>query len=324
MDVFFYEAFEEEMQAIQSFMPSHIRAGYTPLTIQEYEATMPPASIISLRTQSVIPANWHTKLDAILSRSAGYDHLTTFAQTTGFPSQQLGYLPCYCVRAVAEQALLLALALLRKLRLQQHSFESFHRDGLSGMECRGKQVLVVGVGRIGYEIASIFSALGASVRGVDLDEKYSDVAYCDIASGLAEADLVFCAMNLNESNRAYFDHTRYEQMKPGALLINIARGECTPALAAAQALNTGQLAGLALDVYNHESELAVSLRQGTMSSDPEVQTLLELSQRPNVITTPHNAFNTQEAVLRKAEQSVRQTHEFLKNRQFIWSIPHSF
>ena len=75
MDVFFYEAFEEEQEALKHFLPGHIKAGFSWKTIQEYGAEAPPAPIISVRTQSNLPAEWADNLDAILSRSTGFDHL---------------------------------------------------------------------------------------------------------------------------------------------------------------------------------------------------------------------------------------------------------
>lgn len=76
-----------------------------------------------------------------------------------------------------------------------------------------------------------------------------------------------------------------------------------------------------MDVFNRESELAVSLREGLVSSDPEVQATLELANHPQVILTPHNAFNTREAVERKAAHSVEQIAYFQKHGHFRWPIP---
>ena len=66
-------------------------------------------------------------------------------------------------RAVAEQAILLVMALLRKLPQQTQQFPRFHRDGLTGHECAGKKLLVVGVGNIGSEVVRIGQALGMAV-----------------------------------------------------------------------------------------------------------------------------------------------------------------
>ena len=87
------------------------------------------------------------------------------------------------------------------------------------------------------------------------------------------------------------------------------------------AKDEGRLGGIALDVYEDEKELAVSLRAGTQTARDGVRTTLELASRENVICTPHNAFNTAEAVERKARQSVEQVEHFLRQGRFLWSVP---
>jgi D-lactate dehydrogenase len=83
------------------------------------------------------------------------------------------------------------------------------------------------------------------------------------------------------------------------------------------------LGAVALDVYNHEAVLAVALRSGEPSGDAEVRAALELAARDDVICTPHNAFNTSEAVERKSEHSVQQIAAFLEEGQFLWPAPGS-
>jgi D-lactate dehydrogenase len=78
-------------------------------------------------------------------------------------------------------------------------------------------------------------------------------------------------------------------------------------------LDEGHVSGLALDVYENESSLAVALRSGR-SDYP-------LLGRQNVILTPHNAFNTAEAVDRKAKQTIQQIEYFLTNKWFLWPVP---
>ena len=129
MDIFFFEAFEEEQAALKKYNDSQFDAGYSWKTIQEYGANEPPADIISVRTQSQIPLEWAGKLKAILTRSTGFDHLTAYRQESDAENLKCGYLPLYCNRAVAEQALTLWMALLRKLPRQINHFQSFKRDG---------------------------------------------------------------------------------------------------------------------------------------------------------------------------------------------------
>ncbi|MGD1019403.1 MAG: NAD(P)-dependent oxidoreductase [Verrucomicrobiia bacterium] len=306
MDVHFYEAFEEEIAMLRQHLPAQVHAHFTSDTIQESGDTEPPAELISIRTQSVIPPAWTGKVSGVVSRTTGYDHLVGCRIPCG-------YLPHYCSHAVAEQAILLVMALLRKLPAQIAQFPAFHRDGLTGGECAGKKLLVVGVGNIGTEIVKIAQALGMQVHGVDLVEKHASISYVTLDDGLAWADIIICAMNLTKENVAYFSYETLKRARKGVVFVNVARGEFTPTEDMVMLLDESHLGGLALDVYENESKLAVALRSG--------QSGFPLLGRPNVILTPHNAFNTAEAVDRKARQTIQQIEYFIAHKWFLWPVP---
>ncbi len=320
-DVYFYEAFEEERDALIHYAPKTLHVGYTHKTIQEENHAEPPAPIISIRTQSQLPPAWASSIKAILSRSAGYDHLTAYQCQTS-SAIHCGYLPRYCARAVAEQAMLLWTALLRQLPRQIRQFDSFHRDGITGSECLGKNLLVAGVGHIGKQIADLALALGMNVLAVDPVERHPDLHYFSFTDALPRADLIVCSMNLTNTNADFFSYDRLAGAKPGALFINIARGELAPPADLLRLLREGILGGIALDVYPEEQQLAVRLRARQGFGDTSSQrALAELRNDDRVILTPHNAFNTREAVDRKASQSIEQLHHFFQHGNFLWPIP---
>ena len=91
------------------------------------------------------------------------------------------------------------------------------------------------------------------------------------------------------------------------------RSEFTPLADMARLLDEGWLGGLALDVYEEEPRLATALRAG--------QGTVPLAGRANVILTPHNAFNTAEALERKAQQAAQQAVAFLREGRFLWPVP---
>jgi D-lactate dehydrogenase len=320
-DVFFYEAFREEQEALRAALKeTGIRAGFAPDTIQECDAAVPPAPLISIRTQSLIPEGWAGRISGILTRSTGYDHVLDYRRRAG-TDVVCGYLPLYCNRAVAEAAMLLWMALLRRLPRQLRHFQTFNRDGLTGAECYGKTLLVVGVGHIGSEAARIGQGLGMRVLGVDVVKKYHDVTYVALEEGLKAADVIVCAMNLTASNRGFFCYESLKAAKTGAVFVNIARGELSPSTGLKRLLDEGILGGVGLDVFDHEIDLAGWLRDGKAGDHPETKAALELSRRDNVILTPHNAFNTAEAVERKALHSIRQIEHFIKQGGFLWPVP---
>ncbi len=317
--VYFYEAFEEEQLHLKKYLPAKIKAGFTWKTIREAGHKLPPAAVISTRTQSAIPPEWAGDITAFISRSTGYDHLSAYREQTGCTAL-MGYLPLYCNRAVAEQALLFWLSLMRKLKVQLAKFNGFDRDGLSGMELTGKTVAVYGVGNIGHEVLDIATSLRMQTIGVDIVRRFDDVNYLDPFSAAARADIIVAAMNLTKENQGYFDAGFWQNVKPGALFINISRGELAPTTHLLNALQQGILAGLAIDVFDAEKDVAAYLRDGVNSDHPQVQALLKLQDRDDVILTPHNAFNTIESVERKSEQTVRQLISFLETGQLIWPV----
>jgi D-lactate dehydrogenase len=303
LDAFFYEAFPEEAAELRALLPPSLRAGFAPETLQESGQAAPPARLLCIRTQSKIPAPWFAGLDGVLARTTGWDHLV------GLPVPS-GHLPEYCTRAVAEHAMLLWAALLRRLPRQAAQFARFDRGGLTGGECAGRRLLVVGVGRIGHEIARIGRGLDMEVRGVDLVRRHADVEYVSPGEGIPWADVIACAMNLTAENRGWFDAARLRVARRGAIFVNVSRGELSPAAGLARLLDEGVLGGVGLDVYEDEATLAVALRAGRGS--------FPLAGRPDALLTPHNAFNTAEAVERKARQTVAEVEKFLKERRFSW------
>jgi len=314
-DVMFYEAFREEAESLQRHLPPTCRAGFTPHTVQAAAEVDPPAPLLSIRTQSVVPPAWLPHLKGILARTTGYDHLRDYAVRA--PALPLACLPEYCTRAVAEQAALLWMALLRRLPAQLAQWTDFHRDGLTGGECAGRTLVVVGVGRIGHEVAQIGRGLGLHVLGVDIEPRHKDLTYLPWAEAAPRADIVAACMDLNPTSRQFFRAETLARLKPGALLVNVARGELVDLDATCTALDQGLLGGLAMDVFEEETRVADALR-GLATPTPAVEQLRQLARRPNVIFTPHNAFNTLEAVERKSLSSVEQLVHFWQQGRFRW------
>lgn len=323
IEIFFFEAFEEEQEALKHFLPEKVSAGFTWKTPQELGVSEePPAPIISIRTQSEIPVAWAGKLEAMITRSTGYDHIKAYKQKANAPELSCGYLPLYCNRAVAEQALLMWLSLQRNLKSQLSQFSSFHRDGLTGSETYQKTLLVVGVGNIGSEVVKIGHGLGMNVLCYDIDSsKYPEENYVGLEEGVTQADIIVCSMNLTPENNGLLNYDLLKKAKQGVILVNVSRGEQSPATDLLKLLEEGHLGGVGLDVYSSEKELAVALREKRFPENPELQSLINMAGKHNVIFTPHNAFNTHEAVLNKSEQSIQQFVALKEKGEFIWKVP---
>ncbi len=317
-DVVFYEVFKEEKKALRRFLPSEIRARFVSKAIQECGEAFPPAGLVSVRTQSRIPLGWASHLSGILTRSQGYDHLVFYRRATR-KNIACGYIKEYCSRAVAEQAALVMMVLLRKLKKQMVSFGTFSRDGLTGLECRGRRALVVGVGSVGAEIVTVVRGLGMAVRGVDPRRRIKGLDYVALAKGLPWADVVFCACPLTARTKLMFNYNVLRKAKMGAIFVNVGRGEISPAKDLARLLSEGFLGGVGLDVFDEEQSLSDSLR--ARRADARTQRILKLQDKSNVVFTPHNAFNTQEALEEKARLSAEAVVRFLRQGIFPETVP---
>jgi D-lactate dehydrogenase len=326
----FYEVFAEEERELRKCLKG-VAASFTPLTIQEAGEAAPPAPVVSIRTQSVIPRSWAPRLRGIIARATGYDHLLAYRRATGV-AVPAAYLPDYAARAVAEQALLLWAALLRRLPEQRQAVAKFARDGLTGCELRNRRLTVVGVGRIGGEIVDLGFGLGMDVAGVDLVErpqlksKYG-LKYLPLAKGIARAEVLAVALPLTKLTAGLLDYAKLKRLPRGAVLVNVGRGETTPPADLLRLLETDILGGVGLDVFDREPELAGVLRDGKRTASlpqtvrASVAATLRLMRHPRAICTPHNAFNTAEAVARKAQGAAANLRRFIAVGKFLTPVP---
>jgi len=318
-EVAFYEVFDEEATALKACLPSRVKPYFFKNTIQEMKKKK-FAPVISIRTQSQIPDEWAPKLQGILTRSTGYDHMMAFRQKTQSQAA-CGFLMDYCSRAVAEHAFTLILALLKKLPRQVDQFVRFDRDRLTGAEFLNKNILVVGVGRIGSEVATIAHGCGMNVRGVDINPRMAKVEYVPLQEGLAWAQVVVSALPLTEATRNMFNYQSYKKARKGQVFVNVGRGEVAPLSGLKRLLDEKVLAAVGLDVFEEEGAIAAALRQGKASRTLLMRNLKDLLARDNVILTPHNAFNTTEALDQKARQTVHSIRVFLERGVFPYPVP---
>lgn len=313
--VYFYEVFEEEQKALIKFLPFDIEAKFCSCTAQQSPNTPEPKSIISIRTQSQIPEQWLKNISGIHTRSQGYDHLVKLLKDAK-SEVPCGYLDAYCSASVAEQAVLTMLSLMRRWKKQLSQLEYFNRNGLTGEEAYHKNALIVGTGHIGCEIIRITRGIGMQVKGVDPLKNCPEIEYTMLEDGISWADVIFCAADLNNSSTGLLDYKKLKNNAKGFYLVNVSRGEITPFNDLKRLLDEGRMKGLGLDVYQDEQAVGDSLREGSVKWDSYAQDVLALKNRDNVVFTPHNAFNTQEALERKAQLSIEAIQHFIKTRKF--------
>ncbi|MGK8704913.1 2-hydroxyacid dehydrogenase [Metapseudomonas otitidis] len=233
----------------------------------------------------------------IALRSAGYNHVDLHA------AQQLGLtvvrVPAYSPHAVAEHAVALVLALNRRLhRAYNRTREGdFSLHGLTGFDLVGKRVGVVGTGQIGEVFARIMAGFGCALLAYDPSPNPAVEAlggrYVPLDELLAESDIVSLHCPLNDGTRYLVNSHSLQRMKRGAMLINTGRGALVETPALIEALKSGQLGYLGLDVYEEEANLFFEDRSDLPLQDDVLARLLTF---PNVIVTAHQAFLTREAL----------------------------
>ena len=185
----------------------------------------------------------------------------------------------------AEHAIAMLLALARKIPAADALMHAgrWQKKALTGVEITGKTLGLVGLGRIGRVVADRAKGLRMNVIAYDPfvtpDRVPEGVQLVDFERCLAEADFVSIHVPLSEETKGLLDDRAFGLVKPGMRLVHCARGGIVDEAALLRALDAGQVAGAALDVFE---------REPLEASDP-------LVQRSDVVLTPHLGASTEEA-----------------------------
>ena len=240
-------------------------------------------------------ADGGTQLIAL--RSAGFNHVDLPA------AKRLGLsvvrVPAYSPHAVAEHAVALILALNRRLhRAYNRTREGdFTLHGLTGFDLVGKTVGVVGTGQIGATFGKIMAGFGCKLLCFDPYPNAQLLAlgaqYVSLPELLAGSHIISLHCPLTADNKHLINSQSLATLKHGAMLINTGRGALVNTPALIEALKSGQLGYLGLDVYVEEAQLFFEDRSDLPLQDDVLARLLTF---PNVIITAHQAFLTREAL----------------------------
>ena len=173
------------------------------------------------------------------------------------------------------------------------------KDGLIGFELEGKKFGIVGLGAIGSRVAKIAMAFGCEVYAYSRTKKeVPGVTFTDLDTLLETCDVVSLHTPLNESTKGLINKDRIAKMKANAILINTARGPVVDSSALADALKEGKIAGAGIVVFDIE---------------PPIKSDHPLFHAPNTIVTPHIAFASKEALLKRAVIVFENVKKWLEN-----------
>lgn len=322
MQIYFFDVQPWEKEFYTNYFPAAhlIEEQITEENARTYsDATIISTFIQSKVTPAILDALPNLKL--ITTRSTGYDHIHTEAAKA--KNIAVTNVPEYGSATVAEHAFALLLTLTRKVyqSVLQLKNPDFTHANLTGTDLYGKTFGVVGLGKIGLHVMQIARGFGMRVlvynRTVkeELAQTYG-FEYASLPLLLSQSDVVSLHLAFSPQTKHTINMQNITLFKKGAYLINTARGALVETEAIVYGLQNDILAGVGLDVLEEEQELLDELEILTpqYATKANLKNLVYdhmLLHHPNVVITPHNAFNSAEALQRIGTTTLENIHSFL-------------
>lgn len=263
-------------------------------------------------------------LRLIATRSTGFDHIdAAYCRERGV---RICNVPTYGENTVAEHVFALLLTISHRMveAIERAKTGEFSPRGLEGFDLEGKTIGVVGVGAIGRNVARIARGFAMNVVGYDIapDERAAAALgfrYLAFDELLRAADIVTVHVPATTQTTNLLSDAQFALMKDGVVLINTARGAVIDVRALIAALRSGKVAAAGLDVLPDEPMIReeAELVSSFFHEQRDLRNLVAnhvLLRTPNVVITPHSAFNTREAVGRIVEATIGNIEAFLEGR----------
>ena len=252
-----------------------------------------------------------SNLKVIATRSTGTDHIDLeYANSRKILVKNVAL---YGENTVAEHTFALMLALSRKIHESYINTANgnFSTEGLMGFDLKGKTIGIIGGGRIGLHVARMARSFGMHVRVYDINKDYFlseliNFKYVSLDELLNISDIISLHVPLNRHTTHMINKETISKMKDGVVIINTARGGLINNSDLIAGLESGKIYGAGLDVLEGEEFLF----EENISNSPienAAKIIVEsniLSKKPNVVITPHNAFNSIEAVHRIIDTTI--------------------
>lgn len=246
-------------------------------------------------------------LRIITARSTGYDHINSVAcQKRNISILNVAN---YGSTSVAQYTMGLILALERNIVTSAACLKGWEKtnERFVGRDLSKLTIGIVGTGAIGSAVCKLAHVFGMQILTYDLypkhelTEKYN-VQYVTLENLLKKSDVVTLHTPFTGDNKNMISYAQFSMMKSSAFIINTSRGEIVDICALKDALDTKKIKGAALDVLNCEEcnlkchSENISLDEIKLECVEDVRVARELVKYPNVIITPHIAYETQDAI----------------------------
>lgn len=282
------------------------------------------ASVVSVFVNDVVSRD-------VLQRLAGTGTRLVALRCAGFNNvdlegaKELGIavtrVPSYSPHAVAEHTVALILTLNRKIHRAFNRVREFNFSlrGLAGFDLCGKTAGVLGTGKIGRLVGEILRGFRMQVLASDpypnLDwATRNGIEYVEMNALMQASDIITLHAPLTPQTDRIINHETLALMKSGVILANTSRGRLIHTQALIKALKSGQVGGVALDVYEEEEGIFFEDLSGEILHDDELARLLTF---PNVLVTAHQAFFTHEALSEIARVTVENIRRLITNQSFV-------
>jgi len=257
----------------------------------------------------------------IAMRAAGYNNIDLKAS---FNKISVVRVPAYSPYAIAEHAVMLMLALNRKIHRAYYRTRdnNFTLNGLVGFDMHGKTAGIIGTGRIGKVAINILKGFGMKVLAYDLFpdkefEKTVGFEYVDLDTLYRESDIISLHCPLTKESYHLINKTTIAQMKHGIMIINTGRGMLIDSKALIEGLKTGKVGYAGLDVYEEESDYFFQDFSNKVMTDDVLARLLSFN---NVMITSHQGFFTREALESIATTTLQNVQDFFGERKLTNEI----
>ncbi|MBE0446858.1 MAG: hydroxyacid dehydrogenase [Actinobacteria bacterium] len=325
--VAFFEAEPWEQAYITEHMDGEMEFTFfpDPLTIDNVELARPfeiiSPFIYSDLSRSVIEQL--PNLNFMATRSTGFDHIDL--NTCRERNIEVSNVPSYGENTVAEHTFSLILALSRKIlpSIERTRRGNFSLEGLRGFDLKGKTIGVIGAGHIGQHVMRIARGFNTDilvydVRRDELLAKNLGFRYVGLDELLMTSDVITLHAPYNPYTHHMINRKNIHRVKRGAILINTSRGGLVETAALVEALSEGILTGVGLDVLEEEG-LIKEERQLLSHEFPHERLKIALEThlllfRDDAIITPHNAFNSVEAVQRIMDTTISNINAFIEGK----------
>lgn len=258
--------------------------------------------------------NAATKLRVVGRAGVGVDNIDINAATKA--GVMVMNTPMGNTVSTAQLAMSLLCSMARKIPAADMAVKrgNWDKKGLEGVELLGKTLAIVGCGRIGQVVAASAGVMGMKVIGFDpvmteMEMAEHGIKRADLADIWAQADFITIHAPLTEGTNKLINDDTIALCKDGVRIINCARGGIVDEQALLRGLQSGKVAGAALDVY---------------SSEPPKEDLAELIAHPNLVCTPHLGASTEEAQVNVARDIAVQISDVFDNKDYYGIINVSY